>query len=723
MSKEKKKHIKFPKERAILSDVLPYEVPITFSNRHFFNFLVDNEIQIDNKSIKHNSKYVGTDKDAFDILIKILFSTNIIDPNFRKIPFTYRISHKEKDFRELALIHPLNQLKLIEFYDKYKDSIIYACSISNFSIRRPDKIAKFTFFNDRLHQTNKGDTTDFLELSGKEYENIKTFFSYKKYTNIYRFYEDYRYQRAEKKYNHLFKFDIAKCFDSIYTHSVVWAVLGLETVKENVNDSKKSFAGIFDNFIQYSNYGETNGIIIGPEFSRIFAEIILQRIDKIIEDKLKTKEIYLKKQYELYRYVDDYFLFCDDEKLKEEILTILKHELKKYKLSINNSKSKDYSKPIITEITIAKDKIIQLFSDSPKFNISEISKSDNVDEDENQDKIVSLINHKFDLNFDSNKLATKYKIIVKESLIDYKDVLNYSLSILNSKIEKHLKSFEKVIEEYLQLEIDGKLLKKDLIKLRKVEDSFGNHIEGFIDFLFFIYSVSPRVNSTIKVSHILSVIIKFYNEKFKLPDGTLKYKYPENNRERVFKKILDEFSFILNKNTLNEYAQVESLYLLTVLNDLGKQYKLPEHTLSKFLNTYDDNGHLSIKKNTLNYFSIVVSFFYIGHSKKYSKVKPSLINYTLDYISSYPQEKRGKSSEIAHLILDLLACPFLDSNFKKKALLLYRNDNSFSKIRKTIQDVEKIIKFNKKQKYWFTKWERFDLAKELANKKSQEVYS
>src|SRR5690606_28298082 len=122
-------------------------------------------------------------------ILKILFSTNILNPNTRKIPFTYRISHKEKDFRELALVHPINQLELIEFYEQYKESIIYSCSLSNYSIRKPDNVAKFTFFNDKLHQTNKGEFSDFLELSGKEYENLKTFFSYSKYTNIYQFFE------------------------------------------------------------------------------------------------------------------------------------------------------------------------------------------------------------------------------------------------------------------------------------------------------------------------------------------------------------------------------------------------------------------------------------------------------------------------------------------------------------------------------------------------------
>jgi len=719
MSK-KKKHIKYTKERAIISDVLPYEVPITFSNRYLYRFLVNNELEFKNSTIKYKTNFKDDYFDAFKIILKILFSTNISNPNTRKIPFTYRISHKEKDFRELALVHPINQLELIEFYEHYKESIIYSCSLSNYSIRKPDNVAKFTFFNDKLHQTNKGEVSDFLELSGKEYENLKTFFSYSKYTNIYQFFEHYRYQRAEKKFNHLFKFDISKCFDSIYTHSISWAVLGLDVVKENVNSSKNTFTGKFDKFIQYANYGETNGILIGPEFSRIFAEIILQKIDITIEKKLKENNYLLKVDYEMYRYVDDYFLFCDDSVLKDEILKLLKHELKKYKLSINNSKTEEYNKPIITEITIAKNKIIDLFSENPKFKITEIEEKE-VDKKDEDDE-VSLLNHKFELSFNPNKLATRYKIIIKESQVDYKDVLNYSLALLSSKIEKNLISFEKIYFKYLEDNDEEEFSKSDLLKLRKTESLFTSHIEGIIDFIFFIYSVSPRVNSTIKVSLILSKIILLFKEKNKT---TIEYKISQNNRERVFKKILDESSFILKKNSLNEYAQVESLYLLTLLRDLGKEYRLPEEILIKFLNASEVNNSekITIKNNTLNYFSIVVLFYYIGYSQKYKKVKEALIAYTFKYIREYPNEKRGKSSEMAHLILDLLACPYLEFRIKTKLLIYYRDDKKISQIKKTISDSKKLLKFHKNHKYWFTKWERFNLAKELENKKSQEVYS
>jgi len=716
----KKKYIRYPKERAILSDVHPYEVPITFSNRYLYRFLVDNNVSINEDRICFSNKFVGDDLIAFDEILKVLFHHNYDIQNngkFRKIPFVYRVTHKEKDFRELALIHPINQLELIKFYDDYKESILYSCSISNFSIRKPAEVAKFSFFNDKLHQLNKGDKNDFLELSGREYEDLKTFFSYVKYTNIYKFYEDYRYHRAEKKYNFLFKFDIAKCFDSIYTHSIAWAVLGLDSVKENVDASKKNYSGIFDKFIQYANYGETNGILIGPEFSRIFAEIILQRIDKNVEEKIKSNGFTNRVDYELYRYVDDYFLFCDDDSLKDEIFNTFKHELKKYKLSVNNSKTVEYEKPIITEISIAKERINKLFSNQPKFSIEEVEPiGESLDEKDD----VHLLNHKFSFYFDPDDLITQYKILIKESCVNYKDVLNYSLALLNNIIEKNLVEFEKVYISYI-----GKIKTKEIIdknkifKLSNVEESLTSHVVNFIDFVFFIYSVSPRVNSTIKTCHIISKILNFYKLKSKSDN---EYIFTINSRDRIFKKILDESSLIIKKNSVSEYAQIETLYLLTVIRELGKEFRIPQSTLEKFVG-YNQKTKI-IPKKQLNYFSIMVLLFYFGHSQKYSQLKCALEKYIEDYIQSFPMEKRCKSSELTHLMLDLIACPFLPMRKKRRFFAIYKGSKLFKELKKDFENLDRIVNFQKKHmKYGFTKWERFNLAKELEYKKSQEVYS
>lgn len=718
MSK-KKRHILHPKERAILSDVHPYELPITFSNRYLYRFLVDNNINLEGDKIVFQNDYVGDDLIAFKEILKILFHhqyENEEEYKFRKIPFTYRITHKEKDFRELALIHPINQLKLVKFYDDFKESILHSCSLSNFSIRKPVEVAKFTFFNDKLHQLNRGDKNDFLELNGKEYEDLKTFFAYKKYTNIYKFYEDYRYHRAEKKYNFLFKFDIAKCFDSIYTHSISWAVLGLDAVKENVDASKKNYSGIFDKFIQYSNYGETNGILIGPEFSRIFAEIILQKIDRNVEEKIIKLDKSNKVDYEIYRYVDDYFLFCDDEIVRDEIIKIYKHELKEYKLSINNSKSIEYKKPIITEITIAKEKINQLFSESPRFSITEIENEEKAIDEQKEE--IRFINHKFSFYFNPEILITQYKILIKESSVDYKDVLNYSLALLNNIIEKNLVNFEKIYFHYKnKIKSDENTDKNIIIKLKKVEDEFTSHMINFIDFVFFIYSVSPRVNSTIKTCHILSKILCFYKLK-----TNKEFIIATTNRNRIYKKILDESSLIIKKNSINEYSQIETLYLLTVIRELDKDFRIPEVRLANFIGYDFEKKH--IPDCQLNYFSIVVLLYYIGHSKKYEEVKDALIIYIDNFTRSFPIEKRGKSSEATHLILDLLACPFLTRKSKRTFFLTYKESKTLAEIKSNITAFNKILDYQKKYvKYWFTKWERFNLAKELEYKKSQEVYS
>ena len=72
MSK-KKKYIQYPKERAILSDVLPYEIPITFSNRYLYRFLVENNIRLEGEEIKFDENFIGDDLLAFKEILKILF--------------------------------------------------------------------------------------------------------------------------------------------------------------------------------------------------------------------------------------------------------------------------------------------------------------------------------------------------------------------------------------------------------------------------------------------------------------------------------------------------------------------------------------------------------------------------------------------------------------------------------------------------------------------------
>lgn len=722
MSK-RKKTIRYAKERVVLSDTLPFETPVIFSNRHYYRFLTENKVEFAGNKLLTKTDLKGGMKEGFNQIIELLFSENLESPNDRTIPFSYRINHKEKSFRELALIHPINQIKMVQFYDEYKDLILYYCSKSNFSIRRPASVAKFTFFNDKLHQSLKGASDDFLELDGKEYENLKTYFTYKEYPNIYRFYEHHRFHRSEKKFKYLKSFDISKCFDSIYTHSIAWAVLGLDSVKENITPSNKTFAGKFDKLLQYSNYGETNGIVIGPEFSRIFAEIILQQIDFQIDNELRKRKLISGTDYEIFRYVDDYFLFCDDDRLKEEVLVMFNHALKPYKLGVNEQKTNDYQKPIITEITIAKDKINKLFDKVPRIAIEELDSPNSGNDN-------GFVFNEFNLFFSSTsiKTITDYKIIIKESGVDYRDVLNYSLSILNRKIEQALTSFEKFYREQGVFKGTESISQWELKKKLDIENQLVTFIENFLDFAFFIYSVSPRVNSTIKICHILSKIISFSKERVRVTMAEDVFEYhtiiSNNSKDRIFKRIYDESSAILKKNAPNKYSKLESLYLLTIMSDLGKSYRLSENILYEYFGiAVNDSGTREIESGFLNYFSITILLFYIKNSTRYSDLKGKLEHYIIEYIKSVSVEKRQRSSEIVHLVADLMFCPYISLRFKKIVLASYKNVGGISEMRKISADVNNIILFKRQQRYMFTKWEHVDLTKEFENKKSMEVYS
>lgn len=671
--KKKKSTITTKKQRVVLSEVLPYETPATFSNRFFYEFLVRNNIQLESNRIKWNKE-----DNVVREIIKILFGLpssfiqdqspsqiilNDIKWSLKAIPFQYKISHKKKEFRELTVVHPKSQICVVEFYDNFKNLILYYSDQSEFSIRYPFKVAQYSYFKDRLHYDTLSPDHEIagVEEFDKEYENLKTYFSYKEISNIHKFYESYKYHRCEKKYKHLYKFDISKCFDSIYSHSISWALLEKEIVKHNIGKSSSTFGGKFDRLLQNLNYGETNGIVIGPEFSRIFAEIILQKIDKTIYEQLLQLETPLvhKRDYEIYRYVDDYFIFYNDEAIKDEVVGKFRLKLRDYKLGLNEEKSEEYSKPILTGITVAKVNIVKLLDK----NLSFTSDSETTPET---------------FYVSSNKLITEYKIIVKDADVRYKDIQNFTLGCIDNKVVAFIK-------KDVDANRDQSVSTKIILEL--------------LDLTFFIYTVEPRVNSTIKLCAITAKIIQF-----------AKLYLNNDYQDRVFKKVYDEIFLVLKKDRMKEHIQIETLYLLISLKELGREYRLDEEVLAYYMGIDLKNKKCSFP---LHYFSITVILFYIGKKVRYKSLRKTLEKYIIHKIENVALENRTQSAELVMLFFDLLSCPYLDRNFKNKLFPLFGISSSDGRLK------SKLIKY---QKYWFTKWDNFNFGKELEAKKSQEVY-
>ena len=675
-------------------------MPVTFTNRHFYDFIISNGIEYKDGCICWNA-----DDETLDLIIRLLFEIHPAAqleerPNWDgivksykmedvSIPFSYKIIHKQKEYRELTVPHPRNQIQLAELYDCCKELILYHCSISPFSIRQPKKISKYTYHKDRVHYEKLSDDESTIEEDDKEYENLRSFFVYGNYSNIYKFYESYRYHRCEKKYNKLSILDISKCFDSIYTHSLGWALLGKDGVKEKLankggrNAIDETFAGRFDKLMQRINYNETNGIIIGPEFSRIFAELILQSIDKAVLDDLHLKHNLLhKKDYEIFRYVDDYFIFFDDISTEERILEALQTALKEYKLYLNFSKAKAYEKPIITEISMAKNRIASFLGEKLIYKLEDV-------EDEKDPEATGKTPKRGKIHINSKKLITQFKTIIKECNVEYKDVLNYSLSIVERRCDRIVKDYHKASEEYRS----GKDLTETIVEILK--------------FVFFFYSVSPRVNTTFKLCRILRIFISF----MKAPGSNKDF------RHLVFKCVYDDVCFTLKKNKTSEYAQVETLYLLTVLSELGRDYWLEQNVLAGYFNI-DLREEKFCKNHELNYFSITVMLFYMKEKKRYDKLRTFIEEMIIEKFQDNPRTLR-KDAELIMLFFDIISCPYVSRETKNHLLQMYGITGLKEQFH--IRNRKHRQHFNKKQ-LWFTTWENFNFGKALDAKQSREVY-
>lgn len=727
MRKRKKIKLNYSKERVLFSDVLPYECPIIFSNRYLYRFLakylwVGEEQKIDNITwnvLKQSKRLDQKDVSVFAALLFGCYEKGKRigkfqhKPNDLFYPYQFNIAHKTNKNRTLSIIHPYNQWQVVEFYEQYKYSILYLCNQSSYSIRKPHKIAQYFYYRDRLHRKLSGHESDKVELFFNEYENLKTYFSYEKYANIYKFYEDYRYQRAEKKFKYLVKFDLQSCFDSIYTHTISWATAGGANKVKVLPGYHGSWVGdAFDNLMQSVNARETNGIVIGPEFSRIFAEIILQYIDQKVEQELLEKNLRLKSTYECYRYVDDYFLFYNDENVRNLFMESLTKWLKEFKLQINPSKTEVYERPFITKVTIAKQRIENLLSnifsiplwEEMESNLSTEKEEDTEDEDLDKDR--EILDKKFNIYLPANDVNAQIKVIVKECGIEYRDIANYLLEKISQRLDAFLNRYEIGFKKYERLMSKEETNKDDVeTHAQRVQRKLTNYLVSLIDVTFFVFNSNRQINTTLKLQKIINSIIIYAKRHgdFKVNPAV---RFQTISKDIIFKKIQDEIALVLATTDSHRNTLHESLYLLILAKELGYAYLLSPEVIRSF-----------IEKSELqyNFFACLILLYYYANHKCYDLQKALLTDEILKKYRLVAESERKRNSELTILTADMMTCPFVDDAYKQRLLTLMGITET--------KDQQMIMRFAKKQKYIFTRWTMFNLNKELQAKISQEVYS
>ena len=468
----------------------------------------------------------------------------------------------------------------------------------------------------------------------------------------------------------------------------------------------------FDNLMQSVNARETNGIAIGPEFSRIFAEIILQYIDQKVEQELLEEKLCQKSNYECYRCVDDYFLFYNDEKDRGLFMESLTKWLKEFKMQISPSKTEEFERPFITKITIAKQRIDHLFSDifsTPLWEEVEsnldVEKEDET-EDENSDKDREILYKKFNIYLSANSVNTQIKAIVRECGIEYRDIANYLLEKMSQRLDAFLNRYEIGFKKYERL-MSKENTNKDEVELlaQGVQRKLTSFLVSLIDVTFFVFNSNRQVNTTLKLQKIMNTIV-IYAKRHGDFKTNPEVRFQTISKDIIFKKIQDEIALVLATTDSHRNTLHESLYLLILVKELGSAYLFSPEVIKSF-----------IEKSELQYnlFACIILMYYYANHKCYDTQKTLLKENILKKYRLVAEQERKRNSELTILTADMMTCPFVDDAYKQSLLTLMG-------ITKT-EDQRMILRFAKKQKYIFTRWTMFNLNKELQAKISQEVYS
>ncbi|MBR0663074.1 RNA-directed DNA polymerase [Roseomonas hellenica] len=125
--------------------------------------------------------------------------------------------------------------------------------------------------------------------------------------------------------------DIRAFFHSIYTHAIPWAIHGKAFAKEH--RGPEHFGNLIDLLSRNAQDGQTLGLPVGPDCSRLIAEVVASAIDAALREKVGVGP------RDASRYIDDYTISSGDNLSGKNLIAALRQSVGHFELELNNEKS------------------------------------------------------------------------------------------------------------------------------------------------------------------------------------------------------------------------------------------------------------------------------------------------------------------------------------------------------------------------------------------------
>lgn len=522
----------------LLTDVLPTELSDRFTYSYFYDYLMTRKHDLDRI---HGLLTSQKNKNGSDVL----FSGS---SNWVSAPLKYTIMKQLHDEREISLLQPLAALELFLFISVYQKEILSLLSNNSvFSLRYHRRN------NDLIYKSrSKSVTKYFCDLSldaGREIlEQTGMFFNIGPYKSIVSFTSSEKWLVLNSKYNYFIRTDYKACFDSIYTHTFNW-IIG-----KDVNDTKAfkngSIYTTVDRILMNINARTSNGIVVGPEFSRMVAELLLQTIDKDVYNMLLNLNYEMDEHYNVYRYVDDVFIFAKTEELANKIVDLYSKATRKYLLRLNEAKLYKSKVPFVLETwlnntNIFTNRVCNLLFYSSKERIDVISQK-NLEMDDGEKELPYLLKGGSSISFSKRTIMNQFNELVCKYEPQCKTITAYFLGTLLNKVSRNKTSVT--------------IFKKNVSE---------KTVFDFLDIAFYAYSFFPNFNNTQKLLSIISYV----RDEFDV--------FKHGN---MLQKLISRYAFVFDKTNIHDSI---NLILMCCQAKIEIPYK-QEKSIVQSLKNLDD---------------------------------------------------------------------------------------------------------------------------------------
>jgi hypothetical protein len=634
-------------DRAVLTETAPMDVPIVFSNDGF------------HANMRRSPVTPGMQR-----IVGALLKSN---PERYTIPYRYRIRLTNTASRQLSLAHPAAQLKVCQFYQQYGHLLPYFCRHADVSIRRPIKVGSAVFYVTRTAEVKryKGAAIDML-LHDQTVRNPGSYFAYAGHDRFYRFFNSEEFVGLEKTFSAMRLTDVSKCFSSIYSHTLAWAVKDIQHGKEN--PTAVSFANDFDALMRYSNYNETNGIPVGAEVSRIFAEIILQSVDVAVLRKTARSKLVFGVDFSIRRYIDDYVIFANRAETLDIIQRAISDALLTFNLHLNEQKTHTIARPLQTRRS-------QIISGA----VPALDKFREVVSEYDPVTRLSLPRNIRDPKSVVRAFANDIKVACTNGGAGYEDVSPFIIGSIGNSLEMLIAGFSSASAE-----------------MRKDAERYAKAFDTLLSALFYFFTVHATVTSSYQVAKATILSLRFFKEH--LP-ATVEHIY---ERARILiQEVITNPS--LASIAMSECVPIEMLNIILASAELPATYRTNVHDIRR--RVIDDEN--------VDYFSIISLLFYFESSDPafLEEVEQKLRRQFLPFASP------RRASHDAHFLADLIACPFLTKGFKRECTLVMLKQLEISSSHYSNVLVSEFERFP-----WFVNWRQIDLLNHLRKKELRAVY-